>query len=105
MAEYETESGETDAPDVVIVRHHHRIRRTLAWISAVFLLLIVVAIAIVWVQRREIANRLIQQQLASKGVQATYTLDRVGLRTQEVSNLTIGDPRNPDLTAKRVLIE
>jgi len=105
MAEFETESGETDAPDVVIVRHRGRIRRTLTWIGLVLLLLIVVAIAMLWIQRREIANRVIQQQLASKGVQATYTLDRVGLRTQEVSNLTIGDPKNPDLTAKRVEIQ
>ena len=105
MAEYETDSGEAGTPDAVIVRRRPRIRRALTLIGAVLLLLIIVAIAIVWIQRREIANRVIQQQLASKGVQATYTLDRVGLRTQEVSNLTIGDPAHPDLTAKRVLIQ
>ena len=37
--------------------------------------------------------------------QATYTLDRVGLRTQQVSNLVIGDPKDPDLTAERAVVQ
>ena len=32
--------------------------------------------------------------------QASYTLDRVGFRTQKVSNLVIGDPSRPDLVAR-----
>ena len=32
--------------------------------------------------------------------QRSYHLDRVGLRTQEVSNLVIGDPKRPDLVAR-----
>ena len=35
-----------------------------------------------------------------RGVTATYHLDRVGLRTQQVSNLVIGDPKQPDLVAR-----
>ena len=105
MDESERESGESGVPDAVIVRRHHRIYRALRWASALLLAIIIAAVAIVWIQRREIANNIIQRQLQSKGVQATYTLDKVGLRTQEVSNLTIGDPKNPDLTAKRVLIQ
>ena len=49
--------------------------------------------------RKPIANDYIQRRArASRGVKATYTLDRVGFRTQQVSNLVIGDPANPDLT-------
>ena len=33
-------------------------------------------------------------------MQGSYTLDRVGFRTQQVSNLVIGDPANPDLTVR-----
>ncbi len=40
-----------------------------------------------------------------RGVQATYTLDRVGFRTQQVSNLMIGDPAKPDLTVRRAVIQ
>ena len=36
---------------------------------------------------------------------ASYHLDRVGLRTQEVSNLVIGDPKHPDLVARYAHIE
>ena len=38
-------------------------------------------------------------------MQASYSLDRVGLRTQQVSNLVIGDPKRPDLIAKFAQVE
>ena len=50
--------------------------------------------------RKPIANNVVASELRKRGVQATYTLDRIGLRTQRVSNLVIGDPANPDLTAR-----
>ena len=31
--------------------------------------------------------------------------DRVGFRTQQISNLSIGDPANPDLTVRRAVIQ
>jgi succinate dehydrogenase hydrophobic anchor subunit len=61
----------------------------------VVLLLLVLAAAIIWIWRRSIADDYIHDELARRGVQATYTLDRVGFRTQQVSNLVIGDPANP----------
>ena len=36
---------------------------------------------------------------SAAGSPRSYHLDRVGLRTQEVSNLVIGDPKRPDLVA------
>src|SRR4029453_6834240 len=71
----------------------------------VLLLLLILAAAIIWIWRKPIANDYIRDELARRGVQATYTLDRVGFRTQQVSNLTIGDPANPDLTVRRAIIE
>ena len=46
-----------------------------------------------------------KSEFERRGVQATYHLDRVGLRTQQVSNLVIGDPRRPDLTARFAQIQ
>ena len=71
----------------------------------VLLLLLILAVAIIWIWRKSIADDYIRDELASRGVQATYTLDRVGFRTQQVSNLVIGDPANPDLTVRRAVIQ
>ncbi len=103
MAERNGDRGGRD-PDVVIIRHP-RFRRILTWVGIGALVLILVALAIAWTQRRPIASNIINRQLESRGVDATYTLDRVGLRTQQISNLRIGDPNNPDVTARRVLIQ
>lgn len=100
MAELEGESGHT-----VVVERRRGWRTILTWVVVGVLAFIAVALTIVWVERRPIAERLVQRQLESRGVRGTYTLDRVGLRTQQISNLTIGDPAHPDVTAKRVLIQ
>ena len=71
----------------------------------VILGLALVALAIVWIWRKPIAENVLADELEKRGVQATYTLDRVGFRTQQVSNLVIGDPANPDLTARRAVIQ
>lgn len=74
-------------------------------VGSVLLSLLVLAIAIVWIQRRPIATRFMAQEFERRGVQATYSLDRVGFRTQKVSNLVIGDPRRPDLVARAATIQ
>ncbi len=101
MAEDADESGET----VVVERHHHRWRTILTWVVAAVLLIIVIALVAIWIERRPIARSLINHELKSKGVTGSYKLDRVGLRTQQISDLSIGNPEHPDVTAKRVLIQ
>src|SRR6476659_8902063 len=64
-----------------------------------------VALALLWIQRRPIATHYLKREFDRRGVTATYHLDRVGLRTQEVSNLVIGNPARPDLTARFAHIE
>ena len=83
----------------------HRVRRITRLGLLILLGIAVVAFAVLWVARKPLANRVIADELESKGVQATYTLDRIGLHNQHISNVTIGDPRNPDLIAKRALIQ
>ena len=67
--------------------------------------LAVIALAAVWIWRKPIADDYIRDELARRGVQGSYTLDRVGFRTQQVSDLSIGDPANPDLTVDRATIQ
>ena len=71
----------------------------------IILALLVLAAAILWIWRKPIADDYIADELERRGVQATYTLDRVGFRTQKVSNLSIGDPANPDLTVRNATIQ
>ncbi len=72
--------------------------------GAVGLLLIVLLLIAYW-QRYSIADRFVQNELESRGVKATYRIDQVGLRTQRIRDLVIGDPAKPDLVAKLVEVD
>src|SRR5205085_9036553 len=58
-----------------------------------------------WIERRPIAIHFLKNEFERRGVQASYHLDRVGFRTQQVSNLVIGDPKRPDVTARFAQIQ
>jgi translocation and assembly module TamB len=64
-----------------------------------------IAVAILWTIRVELATDYIDGELARRGVQARYDVKRIGLGTQIFENLVIGDPRRPDLTARRVEVQ
>jgi hypothetical protein len=83
----------------------HRVWRFTRLGFLVIVGLLLIALAIVWLWRKPIADDYIRDELKRRGVQATYTLDRVGFRTQQISNLVIGDPANPDLTVRRATIQ
>ena len=83
----------------------HQVWRITRFGLLVILVLALVAVAIVYIWRKPIAENVLADELEKRGVQASYTLDRVGFRTQQVSNLVIGDPANPDLTARRAVIQ
>ncbi len=95
--------GESD--ESVVVERRSRWRAIVTWSAVGLLLLIIAILVVVWVERRPIARNLIANELESRGVKGSFTLDRVGLRTQQISNLSIGDPNHPDVTARRVLIQ
>jgi len=63
---------------------------------------VIVVIAGVWIAREPIADRFISDELGSRGVPAQYRIDAIGFRSERLSNVVIGDPENPDLTAKKV---
>ena len=101
MAERQSEQG---LEDTVIVRRLSWARMA-SFAALGLILLLILVIAIVWIERRPIATEFLKREFERRGVQATYTLDRVGFRTQQVSNLVIGDPRRPDLVARRAIIQ
>ena len=74
-------------------------------IAALASLFIILVIAGVWTQRVGIASRFIDNELERRNVPATYKIARLGLRTEILEDLVIGDPRRPDATAERVLIK
>src|SRR6266496_3055548 len=79
--------------------------RVAKFLVLAILLLLVLAIAAVWVERRPIATHYLKGEFERRGVQATYHLDRIGFRTQEMHDLVIGDPKRPDLVAQHAIIQ
>ncbi|MEO8177148.1 MAG: YdbH domain-containing protein [Sphingomicrobium sp.] len=88
-----------------IVVRRYRGRKLAMVAGSALLIVLVVALAGLWIARRPIATQFLQGEFERRGVEATYHLDRVGLRTQQVSNLVIGDPKRPDLTARFAQIQ
>ena len=87
------------------VRERSVVWRRLQWALLLLLGVLLIAVVGVWLARKPIANNVIAGELKKRGVQASYQLDRIGLRTQQVSNLVIGDPDHPDLTARVAVIQ
>ena len=82
-----------------------RFGRIAMFVALAFLVLLLIAIGGLWIERQPIATHYLKGEFERRGVTASYHLDRVGLRTQEVSNLVIGDPKRPDLVARFAHIE
>lgn len=79
--------------------------RLASFVAAAILILLLIGIIVIWFRRLPIATHYLKGEFERRGVIASYHLDRVGLRNQEVSNLVIGDPSRPDLVAKYAHIE
>ncbi len=58
-----------------------------------------------WTQRAPIAENFVNRELNRRGVQANYDLTQVGLRTQRIEDVVLGDPARPDLTARWVEVD
>lgn len=76
-------------------RRMTRARWWLAGMGALLLALLLLG----WVERRQLAGDYVDDLLAERGVRATYTIADLGPGGQRLTNLVIGDPARPDLTA------
>lgn len=57
---------------------------------------------IAWLNREAIVADYVDSTLAEAGVRGSYRIDRIGVRQQRLRDIVIGDPRNPDLTAREI---
>lgn len=58
-----------------------------------------------WIMRAPIAESLVARELAARQVRASYRLVSIGLRTQRIEDIVMGDPARPDLSARWVEVD
>ncbi|MBA4047368.1 MAG: hypothetical protein C0476_02360, partial [Sphingomonas sp.] len=80
-------------------------RHRLRWIGGSLAVLALVTAAGAWIGRRAIATEWVNRELASRQVAARYEITELGLRTQRLERVVIGDPARPDLTADWVELD
>lgn len=103
MAQYEDEPvGEHEVPEPALERAPRRRARRVA--LALLLGAVLLASGAVWVMRTDIADDFIAGQLDEMGVPARYEVVSIGPSEQIIRNLSIGDPRNPDVTVEEVRV-
>jgi translocation and assembly module TamB len=61
--------------------------------------------AALWFLRAPLADNIVEDQLDSRGVRASYRIEAIGPRTQTLTDVVIGDPARPDLIARRVEVD
>src|SRR6476646_7183938 len=95
----------SDEEQLLTVRRGPRWGRIASFLALGVLVLLLLAIAAIWIEREPIATHYLKREFERRGVQASYHLDRVGFRTQQISDLVIGDPKKPDVTARFAQIQ
>jgi hypothetical protein len=73
-------------------------------VAATALVLLLLAVLLLWSRREPIARDYVDRTLAARGVQGSYRITRLGVTSQRLQDVVIGDPRAPDLTADFVEI-
>ena len=93
---------ETEPPEPITATKR---RSWLRWIFGGVFLLLVILLAIAYWQRISIAERFAQAQIEKYDVRASYNIKDIGLRTQRLENVVLGDPANPDFTAELIELD
>ncbi|MET3824828.1 hypothetical protein ABIC16_000521 [Sphingomonas sp. PvP055] len=75
------------------------------WVLLGVLLLVIVLLAVLWVERKRVAEHFIDDALRAANVPARYEVAQIGLHTQRLTNVRIGDPARPDLVADWVEVD
>jgi translocation and assembly module TamB len=66
---------------------------------AVLILLALIAAAIAWAMRKDIARNYADAEIKRRGIPARYQITEIGPSRQRLEKISLGDPANPDLTA------
>ena len=62
-------------------------------------LLVLVAAAIAWAMRKDIARNYADAEIKRRGIPARYQITEIGPSRQRLEKISLGDPANPDFTA------
>lgn len=99
MSEPEVEAAEPEA-ELPPQRRKKRWR-----VLGVLAALLLAGLLYVWIAREQLADTIIAGQMEDLGLPGTWQVESVGTGKQVISNIVIGDPKRPDLTVKRALVE
>lgn len=86
-------------------RRHGRKRRRFAQLLLVVCGIVLLVAALVWTQRRPIADNMVRRELEKREVTARYRVAEIGLGRQRLVDVVLGDPRAPDLVADWVEVD
>ena len=75
------------------------------WLLIIIALILIGFALFAWSQRIAIADRALRDQLKDYDVAIDYEIVEIGPRFQRLRNIVIGDPDNPDFTAKEVDVD
>ncbi|MBD3728385.1 MAG: YdbH domain-containing protein [Sphingomonadales bacterium] len=92
--------AEADSNDAAGGTVRSRRPRVLHALLAV-LALVLLALGMAWSQREQIAGNVIESQLKSLGLPASYRITRIAPDRQVLEDIVIGDPARPDMTIER----
>lgn len=82
-----------------------RRRRRFARVLLVVCLIVLVLAALLWTQRRPIADTVVRRELERRGVAARYRVADIGFGRQRLVDVVLGDPRAPDLVADWIEVD
>ncbi|MDP5281382.1 YdbH domain-containing protein [Sphingomonas sp. DG1-23] len=88
-----------EAPEPAASAPVRRARRPWGRLFLALALLIIAALFAAWLQRRTIAREFVDRELNRRGVRAQYQIERLSPWHQRLTQVVIGDPRDPDLVA------
>lgn len=79
--------------------------RKLAFFTVLLLLAVMIAAVWAWQQRRGLAEQVIGQALAERGIEpVSFSVSFIGLRSISLSDVVIGDPAAPDVHVDNVSV-
>ncbi len=98
------EADQSDSGAVTSVQRRPRLQMWRVRISLALLLALIGLAAVAWIERKDIVDNVIADELDKLGLPATYEVERIGGSRQVLTNIVIGDPERPDMTIERARV-